>query len=109
MVVERKRTAIGWQVGFWVSAGLLLAFLLWLFSAVLFPFVMALVIGYLLDPLANKLEKMGVSRIWAVVILVVGSLVVVVLTLVFFTWPGWAASPTGCCRAARRCSTSSRC
>ena len=85
VVVERKRTSIAWQVGFWASGCLLLAFLLWLFSAVLFPFVMALVIGYLLDPLANRLERMGIRRIWGVTILVVGSLVVVLLTLVFFT------------------------
>ncbi len=85
MTVERKRTSIAWQVGFWVTGCLLLAVLLWLFSAVLLPFVMALVIGYLLDPLANKLERMGIRRIWAVTILVVGLLVVVILTLFFVT------------------------
>lgn len=81
----RRRLGIGWKVGFWAAALALLVFFLWLFNAVLLPFVMAVVLGYLLDPLANKLERLGLARVWSTTIILVGSLFVIVLTLVLFT------------------------
>ena len=59
--------------------------LLWLFDNILLPFVMAAVLGYLLDPLANKLQRLGVKRIWATTIILVGSIIGVILVLVLFT------------------------
>ena len=81
----RRRLAIGWKVGFWLGAFAIVLFLLWLFNAVLLPFVMAAVLGYLLDPLANKLERLGLARVWSTTIILVGAIVVVILTLVLFT------------------------
>lgn len=81
----RRQLGIGWKVGFWVGALAIVVGLLWLFDAVLLPFVMAAVLGYLLDPLANKLERLGVARIWATTIILVGSIVAVILVLVLFT------------------------
>ena len=81
----RRRLGNGWKAGFWIGAFSVVAFLLWLFNAVLLPFVMAAVLGYLLDPLANKLQRLGVSRVWSTTVILVGAIVVVVLTLVLFT------------------------
>ena len=81
----RRRLGIGWKVGFWMGAFAVVLFLLWLFNAVLLPFVMAMVLGYLLDPLANKLERLGVSRTWSTTVILVGAIVAVILTLVLFT------------------------
>ena len=81
----RRRLGIGWRVGFWVGALAVAIFLLWLFNAVLLPFVVAAVLGYLLDPLANKLERLGLARVWSTTIILLGSLFVIVLTLVLFT------------------------
>ena len=81
----QKRLAIGWKVGFWAAAFIVAVALLWLFNAVLLPFIMAAVLGYLLDPLANKSQRLGLQRVWATTIILVGSLVVIVLTMVFFT------------------------
>ena len=39
--------------------------LLWLLSDVLLPFVAGMALAYLLDPLADRLERLGVSRLVA--------------------------------------------
>ena len=85
MAPLRRRLGIGWKVGFWTGAAIVVLFLLWLFNAVLLPFVMAAVLGYLLDPLANKLQRLGVSRTWSTTIILVGAIIVVILVLVLFT------------------------
>lgn len=85
IVLATRRLGIGWQVGFWVAFTALVVCLLWLFNAVLLPFVMAIVLGYLLDPLVNKLEKFRMSRTVATLLILVGSLVVIVLIFVIFT------------------------
>ena len=83
-LARRRPLKIGWQVGFWMAALVVTAFLLWLFSAVLLPFIAAIVLGYLLDPLVNKLEKMGMGRALATTIMLVGSFLIVILVLTFF-------------------------
>jgi predicted PurR-regulated permease PerM len=68
----RKVTAamrIEWQIGFWVAAFLLLVFLLWLFSGVLLPFTAGVALGYLLNPVADRLERLGFSRLGATLLI----------------------------------------
>jgi predicted PurR-regulated permease PerM len=57
------------QVGFWAGAFLLLVLLLWLFSGVLLPFVAAVVLGYLLDPVVERLERFGMNRLGATLVI----------------------------------------
>jgi len=83
--IVKRSAAIGWQVGFWLAACLILALLLWLFSAVLLPFVVAIVVGYLLDPLVNRLERIGLGRAGATTVILVGSAVVIALAIAFFS------------------------
>lgn len=49
----------------------ILVFLLFMsvFSAIMLPFVAGMAIAYFLDPMADKLEAMGVARIWATTII----------------------------------------
>ncbi|WP_395698246.1 AI-2E family transporter [Methylocella sp.] len=54
-----------WKIAFWAGAVLLAALFLWLFSGVLAPFVAALALGYLLNPVAGRLERAGFSRLGA--------------------------------------------
>lgn len=66
------------QTVFWVGA---LAALLVFFAVlrdILLPFVVGAAIAYMLDPLADRLERFGLSRLWAtiVIILVFGLLVI---------------------------------
>src|SRR3984893_8821077 len=56
---------IEWQIGFWIGAFFLLVLLLWLFSGVLLPFAAAFALGYLLDPVVDRLERLGFNRLGA--------------------------------------------
>ncbi|MFQ3623937.1 MAG: AI-2E family transporter [Acetobacteraceae bacterium] len=67
---------------FGAIAGLL--FVLHLFSSILLPFVLAGVIAYLLDPLADRLEAVGVPRGLAAMLLVIAFLAVIVAFFLLF-------------------------
>jgi predicted PurR-regulated permease PerM len=58
--MTREMRAIAWLVGISVFA-----FLLSLLSSVLMPFVAGMAVAYFLDPLADRLEKWGCSRVVA--------------------------------------------
>jgi predicted PurR-regulated permease PerM len=62
MTVER-------QVLFWLAALGLLVLALWMFSGILLPFVAGLVLAYFLDPLADRLVRLGLSRLWATIVI----------------------------------------
>jgi predicted PurR-regulated permease PerM len=50
------------QLVFWLLALALVVVLLWLLGEILMPFVAGMVLAYLLDPLANRLERIGIRR-----------------------------------------------
>ena len=58
----------------------LLLLFLWVFSDILLPFIMGMALAYLLDPLADRLERAGMSRFWATITIVI--LTVLILALV---------------------------
>lgn len=70
------------QVTFWVAALIAVVLGLWVIREILLPFVAGMALAYLLDPLANRLERLGVSRLLAtlaiVALFVVGLLIVVI-------------------------------
>jgi predicted PurR-regulated permease PerM len=71
------------EVAIWMAAFAVLVLFVWLFSSILLPFVAGLVLAYFLDPVADRLEKMGMSRLWAtLVILAVFILLFVVALLI---------------------------
>ncbi len=51
---------------------------LWVFRGILLPFVVGMALAYLLDPVADQLEKWKFSRIWATALIMVVSLVVTI-------------------------------
>jgi predicted PurR-regulated permease PerM len=53
------------QFLFWGGAAVVLIALLWLLGGVLLPFVAGTALAYLLNPLANRLERLGVGRLIA--------------------------------------------
>jgi predicted PurR-regulated permease PerM len=57
------------QAGFWAAAAAVLLLLLYVLADVLLPFVAGLALAYLLDPVASWLERRGVSRVWATVVI----------------------------------------
>lgn len=66
---------------FWVAALVIFVGLLWLLSPILLPFVLGMAIAYVLDPLANRLSKRGMSRLFAALIILGGFVVALVLLL----------------------------
>lgn len=72
------------QFLFWLAALAAVILMLWLLSAILLPFVAGFAIAYLLTPLIDRLEQVGLNRLAAaliIVILVVIAIVVTILTV----------------------------
>jgi predicted PurR-regulated permease PerM len=70
------------QALFWLGALLALGYFLYLFSSILLPFVAGLALAYLLDPLADRLERLGLSRVWATVAILASFVFVMALAIV---------------------------
>lgn len=73
---------VEWQIGFWIGAFLLLVLFLWLFSGVLLPFAAAVALGYLLNPVVDRLEKLGLNRLGATLLIMAWlALILVVISV----------------------------
>lgn len=70
------------QLGFWLISALVFVLLLVLLRDVLLPFIAALALAYLLDPLADRLERMGLSRLTATLVILCLFLLVIALALI---------------------------
>ncbi|MEO0484728.1 MAG: AI-2E family transporter [Pseudomonadota bacterium] len=57
------------QTTYWSLAALILALVLWYLGSVVMPFIIGAAIAYFLDPVADRLEKLGCSRVLATVII----------------------------------------
>jgi predicted PurR-regulated permease PerM len=73
---------VQWQVAFWVGTFLSVVLMLWLFSGVLLPFMAGLALGYLLDPVADRLEQLGLGRLGATLVIMGGFMLGFVLLFV---------------------------
>jgi predicted PurR-regulated permease PerM len=70
------------QMLFWLGALLVLLTLLYLLREVLLPFVAGLVLAYLLDPVADRLKRIGIGRFWAVFLILILFIVLFILALI---------------------------
>ncbi len=73
------------QLIFWLAAFFVFIFLLWLLSDILLPFVAGLSLAYLLAPFVDRLQRMGISRTVAALLivgLVVAGLILIMLLLI---------------------------
>ena len=71
---------------FWMLALIVFVFLLWLLSEILLPFVAGLALAYLQVPLADKMERRGLNRTVAS-LLIVGVVVLVFILLALLLAP----------------------
>lgn len=69
------------QAGWWGLGLAVFVLLLFLFSSVLFPFVLAAAIAYFTDPVADRLERRGFSRVTSTVIITSVVILVAVVAL----------------------------
>ena len=70
------------QLRFWLGALAVFVAFLWLFSGVLLPFVAGIALAYLLDPLADRLERLGLARGAAALTIILGLLIALVVAAV---------------------------
>jgi predicted PurR-regulated permease PerM len=78
--------SLGRHVAFWLVTTLVLIALLWLLHDILLPFVAAAALSYVLVPLADRLERLGINRTVAA-LMIVGLIVVVLVALVVLLVP----------------------
>jgi predicted PurR-regulated permease PerM len=76
----------GRQLTFWVVTFLVLAAVLWLLHDVLLPFVAGIALAYVLAPFADRVERLGLNRTVAA-LLVVTVLVVALIVLILLLVP----------------------
>ena len=67
------------QARYWGIAAAVFFLMLWLFGDVLLPFLVGGAIAYFLDPVADRLERMGLGRVAATTVISLIALVMVVL------------------------------
>lgn len=67
------------QVWYWGAALIALLLSLWLVGNAVMPFILGAAVAYLMDPVADRLERFGLSRTLSVVVITVVAITVVVL------------------------------
>lgn len=78
-----ERTSWRRQAMFWVVAVVIFVLFLFVFSSVLLPFFAGMILAYFLDPVADRLERLGLSRVWAAVVILVAFVIALVVGLAF--------------------------
>jgi predicted PurR-regulated permease PerM len=76
----------GRQLAFWVVTFVVLAAALWLLHDVLLPFVAGIALAYVLAPVADRGERLGINRTVAA-LLIVGVFVVSLISLILLLIP----------------------
>jgi predicted PurR-regulated permease PerM len=74
------------QMIFWVLTLLVGILALWVLREILLPFVAGMALAYLLDPVANRLERLGVNRLVATLV-IIGAVVLVFVVLILIFVP----------------------
>jgi predicted PurR-regulated permease PerM len=72
------------QMTFWVLTLFVSVLTLWVLREILLPFVAGMAIAYLLAPLANRLERMGIHRLSATLVLIGAVVLAFVFLLLAF-------------------------
>ncbi len=70
------------QLIFWTVALLLVILALWLLGDIMLPFIAGLVLAYFLDPVADALERLGLPRLAATLLILISSIVAFVVLLI---------------------------
>jgi predicted PurR-regulated permease PerM len=80
---DEKTAPINWrqQAIFWGGGAIVFGLFLFIFSDILLPFIAGMALAYFLDPVADRLQRFGFSRLWATVVILLAFVVVLVLAL----------------------------
>jgi predicted PurR-regulated permease PerM len=77
MSVTLRRQAL-----FWGAAAVALIIFLYVFSGILLPFVAGMALAYFLDPVADRLQRLGLTRLMATIVILFAFIIVLVLAIV---------------------------
>lgn len=69
------------QLGFWLAALAAFILFLWLFQSILLPFIAGFVLAYFLDPVADRLEAIGLPRVAATLIIITAAILAVIFVV----------------------------
>ena len=72
------------QVTFWVIVLVVFVGFLYVFSTILLPFIAGMAVAYFLDPIADRLERIGLNRLMATVVILVSFVLIFALALTIF-------------------------
>ncbi|WP_454287491.1 AI-2E family transporter [Rhizobium arsenicireducens] len=81
MVQHISGSGLRRQLLFWLAALVVFIVFLMMFRTILLPFIAGMALAYFLDPVADRLERLGLSRMWATVVILATFIVVFVLSL----------------------------
>jgi predicted PurR-regulated permease PerM len=70
------------QIRFWLITAALLGLFVYLFSEILLPFVAGMVLAYFLDPVADRLERTGLSRTAATFLILIAFVVTLTAAMI---------------------------
>ncbi len=70
------------QIWFWLAALIVSIVFLYVFRSILLPFVAGMALAYMLDPVADRLESMGASRVVATSLILLVFIILFVLALI---------------------------
>lgn len=82
MTTHIDRAALRRQIFFWLISLAVFALFLYIFSSILLPFVAGMALGYFLDPVADRLQRLGMSRLAATVIILLLFILVFVASFI---------------------------
>src|SRR3954449_2254121 len=74
------------HIGFWLAALVIVTLALYVLREILLPFVAGMALAYVLDPLANRLERIGINRL-AATLAIIGTVVLVFVALILLFVP----------------------
>jgi predicted PurR-regulated permease PerM len=69
------------QVVFWLAVLAGFIVFLYLFSEILLPFIAGMAVAYFLDPVADRLQRLGLSRMMATVVILIAFILIFALAL----------------------------
>ena len=69
------------QIVFWLGAMVAFIAFLYFFSSILLPFFAGMILAYFLDPVADRLQRLGLSRLASTVVILLAFVVVLTLGL----------------------------
>ena len=61
------------QIKYWTIAASILLIFLWLLGDILLPFVLGAAIAYLLDPIVDRLERLGTGRVLGTILIIMAA------------------------------------